>query len=206
MNIFFNEEDLSWIDKLAEQDYLIIDDFFNEKELIEIDTLFNYQIEDEKLIKAGVGAINYKIVDDVRGDFIYWLNESRDTTFINFFNRIKEITYLLNRYCYLSISGNEFHLALYPKGAFYTKHIDQFKDRKNRLISIIFYLNENWKPGDGGELKIYKEQEIIVPPIYNRLVMFKSDSIEHEVLVTNVNRKSITGWLLYQPAGLGFLS
>jgi SM-20-related protein len=105
LNKLFNEDDLSWIDKLADQDYLIIDDFFNKKELIEIDIFFNQQIESDNLIKAGIGATTYKIVKDVRGDFIFWLNESRDTTFAHFFNRIKEITFLLNRYCYLSISG-----------------------------------------------------------------------------------------------------
>lgn len=206
MKTILSEEDLSWLDKLAEQDYLVIDDFFNENELIEIDDFFDTQIKNENLKKAGIGATNYKIVEDVRGDFIYWLNESRDVTFSSFFKRIKEITYLLNRYCYLSISGNEFHLALYPKGAFYDKHLDQFQERNNRLISVVFYLNKDWKQGDGGELKIYKETEIIVPPLYNRLVIFKSDVVEHEVLITNVNRKSITGWLLYQPAGLGYLS
>lgn len=206
MNSLFNEQDLSWIDKLAEQDYLIIDNFFNEEELIQINNFFNAQIEADNLVKAGIGATNYKIIEDVRGDFIYWLNEARDTTFSEFFKRIKEITFLLNRYCYLSISGNEFHMALYPKGAHYDRHLDQFKERNNRLISVVFYLNENWKQGDGGELKIYKEQEIVIPPIYNRLVLFKSDVVEHEVLVTHVNRKSITGWLLYQPVGLGYLA
>lgn len=206
MKTVFNEENLSWIDELAEQDYLIIDNFFTEDELKEINSFFNAQIKADKLTKAGVGASNYKIIEDVRGDFIYWLNETRDMAFSLFFNKIKEITRLLNRYCYLSISGNEFHLALYPKGAYYDKHLDQFQERNNRLISVVFYLNENWKDGDGGELKVYKKQEIIIPPLYNRLVMFKSDVVEHEVLVTNVNRKSITGWLLYQPAGLGYLS
>ena len=74
------------------------------------------------------------------------------------------------------------------------------------MISIIIYFNENWKKGDGGELRIYKENETLdIEPLSNRLVMFKSGELEHEVLKTNTSRKSITGWLLYKPSSVGYL-
>lgn len=60
--------------------------------------------------------------------------------------------------------------------------------------------------GDGGDLVIYKEdQEIVVEPIAKRLLLFKSDLIENEALRTNVPRYSLTGWLLHQPASVGYL-
>jgi SM-20-related protein len=36
-------------------------------------------------------------------------------------------------------------------------------------------------------------------------VLFRSDTVPHEVLETRVERWSLTGWLLRQPPGLGFL-
>jgi len=70
----------------------------------------------------------------------------------------------------------------------------------------LIYLNKNWQKGDGGELVIYKdEQEIIIEPLGKRLLLIKSDTIEHEVLTTNIQRYSLTGWLLRQPASVGYL-
>jgi SM-20-related protein len=106
----------------------------------------------------------------------------------------------------LSLAGYEFHYAHYPERTFYKRHVDQFKDRSNRLITFILYLNDGWSPGDGGELMIYKgDQEIKVEPIMNRCVLFKTEGLEHEVLLSNTSRFSLTGWLLYQPSGVGYL-
>jgi SM-20-related protein len=106
---------------------------------------------------------------------------------------------------FLSISDYEFHFALYPPQTRYEKHIDQFHGKKNRVLSMLIYLNEDWKPGDGGELKIYGlgANTTLIEPIAKRMVIFKSDTVEHEVLLTQTSRKSITGWLLHQPATIG---
>ena len=63
------------------------------------------------------------------------------------------------------------------------------------------------KTGDGGELRIFRENnaDLIVEPLAGRAVIFKSNVIEHEVLVTNKSRYSLTGWLLYQPTSVGYL-
>lgn len=70
---------------------------------------------------------------------------------------------------------------------------------------MLIYLNEDWKQGDGGELKIYQDDgnEILTEPIAMRLLMFKSDTVEHEEMLTNVPRKSLTGWLLHKPNTVG---
>lgn len=207
MIVDFDVSDLSWIDKLADSDYLVIDNFIKNDQLLAVNDLFNVLIAQDELKKAGIGSIDFQIVNEVRGDFIHWIDETQAAQLSFFFDKISTISEQLNRYCYLGIKSHEFHFALYPKGSFYEKHLDQFQERTNRMISVVFYLNENWQEGDGGELKIYKASgDIIVPPLANRLVLFKSDLIEHEVLKTTTSRKSITGWLLRKPAGLGFLS
>jgi SM-20-related protein len=204
---YTEEEWLAWMDRLAVNDYVIVDDFISDDLFGHIMSFFSKMEESDKLKKAGIGALqDFQVKAEIRGDFIYWLDENRDTELSPFFGLMNELTRNLKRFCYLSLSGSEFHIAKYPAGSFYHRHLDQFQERSNRQITVLIYLNKNWKKGDGGELVIYKNgAEIMVEPAARRLLVFKSDVIEHEVLTTNVPRYSLTGWLLHQPAGIGYL-
>lgn len=198
---------INWMDQLAYNDYVIVDDFITDQLFESVMHFFSEMEKEDKLKKAGIGALqDFQVKAEVRGDFIYWLEEDRDIQFKPFFTMMDELKQKLLRYCYLSLSGSEFHIAKYPAGSFYHRHLDQFSERSNRQITVLVYLNKNWKKGDGGELVIHKEgNEIIVEPVAKRLLLFKSDLIEHEVLTTHVPRYSLTGWLLHQPAGVGYL-
>ena len=204
----YTEEDwLGWMDQLADNDYVIVDDFISDEMYNGIMEFFHEMESADKLKKAGIGAQqDFQVKAEIRGDFIYWLDEERDKALGSFFQLKDELMQNIKRFCYLSLSGSEFHIAKYPVGSFYHWHLDQFQERTNRQITVLIYLNGSWKKGDGGELVIYRDkQEIIVEPIAKRLLLFKSDTIEHEVLKTNVPRYSLTGWLLHQPAGIGYL-
>lgn len=204
---YSNDQWLGWMDRLAEDDFVIVDDFISDELYEQIMGFFQEKESSDQLKKAGIGAqADFQVKAEIRGDFIYWLDENRDKELSPFFKVIEELTQNLKRFCYLSLSGSEFHIAKYPAGSFYHKHLDQFNERTNRQITVLIYLNKKWQKGDGGELVIYKdEEEIKVEPIAKRLLLFKSDVIEHEVLTTNVPRYSLTGWLLHQPSGLGYL-
>lgn len=193
------------MDLLAQQDYAIIDNFLEDPALNEIIDFFERKINEDKLAKAAIGtSIDKKIIDEIRGDYTYWLDKKRDENSLSLFNTLDEMKMLFNRFFFLSLSDYEFHLALYPKGTFYKKHLDQFQGRNNRMISMIIYLNHEWKSGDGGELRIYPEgkEPKTIAPLMNRCVLFRSDLLYHEVLTANKDRKSITGWMLYQPTPL----
>ena len=208
MSEYSEDQWISWMDELAENEYVIVDDFISEELYKQIKNYFTQLDEDEKLRKAGIGALGeFKIEKEVRGDFIYWLDRERDVVMSPFFELMEEVNEKLKRYCFISLSGSEFHLAKYPAGSYYHRHLDQFNNRNNRQITILIYLNDAWKKGDGGELRIFKEGEesVLIEPVARRLLLFKSDSVEHEVLTTNVPRYSLTGWLLRQPASLGYL-
>ncbi len=61
---------------------------------------------------------------------------------------------------------------------------------------MISYLNKDWKEEDGGQLLIHPEKgEQTINPTQGKTVFFKSSELEHEVLVSNKQRMSITGWL-----------
>lgn len=205
--VYSEEKWISWMDELSEKDVVIVDDFISDELYQTIMEFFLAVEENERLKKAGIGtSLDYQIQKEVRGDLIYWLDPERDKPLAPFFGLMKELREKLGMYCFISLSGSEFHLAKYPIGSKYEKHIDQFNKRSNRQITVLIYLNKDWKKGNGGELKVYNDTgSFLVEPIAKRLLVFKSDVIEHEVLPTKVPRYSLSGWLLRQPATLGGL-
>lgn len=198
------EDWLSWMDSLSLNKYIVIDNFLDKQRLLNIQSFFKSHLND--FAKAGIGALgDHTVRNDIRGDFTFWLDRKRDYMLRDFWDLIEETMFVYNRYCYLALSGYEFHLAYYPKGGHYDKHLDQFKNRCNRTISMVIYLNKTWKKGDGGELEIFLNDDtsILVEPIEARCVMFKSSDVPHAVLASNKPRFSLTGWLLQQPSALG---
>ena len=153
---------------------------------------------DKQMHSAGTG--NNIIVEQnklFRSDMIYWLDRKHENESENsFLDMVDAFILYLNETCYTGITEYEFHYALYEKGSFYKRHLDQFKNNDSRKYTMILYLNEAWVKNDGGELCIYQEgNEQNISPNEGKMVFFKSNELEHEVLVTNKPRMSITGWL-----------
>ena len=152
----------------------------------------------ELLIPAGVGNIQ-KLQHNqlIRKDIIYWLDRKNNNIYENeFLTQIEAFICYLNESCFAGITGYEFHYSLYEKGAFYRKHLDQFQDNSSRQFSLISYLNLDWKIEDGGELCIYQENNIQkISPTNGKTIFFKSNELVHDVLTTQKQRLSITGWL-----------
>lgn len=156
-------------------------------------------MSEDALSSAGTGN-EAKIHHDktVRSDKIYWLDKSHNDPYENeFFKLIENFINYLNETCYTGIKEYEFHYALYEKGSFYTRHMDRFKNDDSRQFSMITYLNPDWIEGDGGELCIHHNTGELqhISPKNGKGVFFKSNELEHEVLLTHVPRMSITGWL-----------
>ena len=130
-------------------------------------------------------------------DKIYWLDKKHNNPFENeFLQRVEDFIAYLNETCYAGINACEFHYAVYEKGSFYKRHKDQFKSNNNRKYSLVTYLNDNWVEADGGQLQVYGNSNMQqIQPNAQTAVLFKSDETEHEVLIANQSRMSITGWL-----------
>ena len=158
-----------------------------------------YDLQQQGKMKyAGIG--NEKIADtnqQMRGDKIYWLDKKNNN--INeqeFLDKVEDFIEHLNQTCYTGINDYEFHYAVYGQGSAYKKHRDQFKTDNNRKFSLICYLNDDWVAEDGGQLVIYQhDKPQTISPTAQKAVFFKSDEMEHEVLLSNKCRMSITGWL-----------
>jgi len=152
-----------------------------------------------KLMQAAGTGNDVLVVHDklVRSDQIYWLDRLHNDEHENaFFDLMDSFVDYLNQTCYAGIIGYEFHYTLYEKGAFYKKHIDQFRSNGSREFSMIIYLNAGWLPEDGGELCIHHPDSLqYITPTNGKSIFFKSSELEHEVLLTEKPRLSITGWL-----------
>lgn len=198
-------------EELATQEFTVVDDFLPSELYQHVLCQFDRYKAQDQLEPAGIGSLTtYQINENIRSDEIVWLDRNDCSEQISQYLQFiqEELIPHLNRNLFLSIKDYEFMLAYYPKGGFYKKHLDQFKERNNRLLSMVIYMNDGWQKGDGGELEVFhnnSDATTVVEPIGNRLVLFNSATVWHQVLPAHKGRKSVTGWLLKMPQGLGFL-
>lgn len=76
--------------------------------------------------------------------------------------------------------GNSVDLTLYTKDGFIENHEDGYD--QNRLCVILIYLNEDYKDGFGGEIKV-KDSNIIKPKFGEIVILdFTKNNVKHEVL------------------------
>ncbi len=186
----------SLIDDFLENRVGVCEDFIDYKLSHDLTSNLVFLYREEELKHAGVGNRDRSVVDpNIRSDKIFWLDKNKlQKSEELFFALIDSFVLYLNRTCFAGIKSYEFHYALYEKGTFYKKHIDQFKTDHGRAFSMIIYLNEEWIKKDGGELKVYKKAEVqLVSPDNRKCVFFKSDELPHEVLMVNKSRMSVTG-------------
>ena len=151
-------------------------------------------------VPAKVGKANaLQRVEEIRGDLTHWLDPAQPpgelAAFMKFLNEIMET---LNEQFYLGLKDFECHLATYPIGSFYKKHLDRFEKDSSRSISFIFYLHEEWTNKDGGELILYNHSNEVLEMILPRpgsMVIFLSEKFPHEVKPSLRERRSLTGWM-----------
>lgn len=182
------------LNALVEDGYIVIKDALD---ATVVTNLLANAKEEKDFKKAGIsGASDLHLDNNRRRDKIHWLDEDSDAQreFLTFTKGLQEY---LNRELYLGLSYYESHFAIYGKGDFYEKHLDCFKNSKNRVVTTVYYLNDAWQDNDGGELIVYDEDDKFlakVAPKSNTLVVFMSEKFPHEVLPAKVKRYSIAGW------------
>jgi len=181
-------------DALVTNGYIILENALNPNLPKE---LKNFAQSQTDFKQAGIsGASDLHLDSKRRTDKIHWIDEDGavQRQFLDFTNGLKDY---LNRELYLGLSYYESHFSIYDEGDFYETHLDAFKNSKNRVVTTVYYLNDEWKESDGGELVVYdKENKFLakVMPKANTLVVFMSEKFPHEVLPAKRKRYSIAGW------------
>jgi len=150
---------------------------------------------------AGVGrGEDRQLRPDVRTDRVDWLDPAALSAAQHlYWNALEQVRLAVNRTMFLGLYDFEAHLAVYPPGSRYRRHLDQFLGIGRRHLTCILYLNDRWNDADGGQLRIYTDpddpdacEELL--PLGGRLVTFLSARFLHEVLPARRERFSLTGW------------
>jgi SM-20-related protein len=146
----------------------------------------------------------------VRGDTVCWFDadatlESEDgrrgvrpgPEVAHFLSRMSLLREHLNRICFLSLTRIECHAACYETGAFYETHLDTPAGHSDRILSFSHYLSRRDESETGGYLRLHGvgSQPVDIEPRFDRLVVFRSRSVLHEVLPVASRRFSMTGWM-----------
>ncbi|EPJ81803.1 MULTISPECIES: 2OG-Fe(II) oxygenase [Pseudomonas] len=150
-----------------------------------------------ELAPAAVGRGPFsEIREGIRGDHIQWIEAGQAQACDHYLGLMDSLREAMNRGLFLGLEDFESHFALYPPGAFYLRHVDRFRDDDRRMVSAVLYLNDDWLPEHGGQLRMYLDENLEqdVVPIGGCLVVFLSGDIPHEVLPATRDRLSLTGW------------
>lgn len=195
-------------DELAEYGYAVADQFLSQNEVDAILGEDDFKNSIEKFRKAGIGKDQAKQINEaIRGDYIQWVDKTSASQPVRqYLSRVDKLIGFLNQSLFLSLKDFEVHMTIYPPGSFYKRHLDQFKKDDHRKLSVICYLNNDWREEHGGQLRMHlPDRALDVLPLAGRLVCFRSDQIEHEVLPATRERMSLTGWILDQVSDLRHL-
>lgn len=193
-----NEEIDQIVHETMSQGWSYRPQLFTSSQVRKINDFFDSHRGDFTEAQVGLKSERKKDIS-IRSDSTLWLDPlSPPGEFKEVFEFLESLKLSLNEHLYLGLRDYETHLSLYPPGTFYKTHCDCFQKDASRVISFILYLNPNWLPGDGGELKFYDNEMNVIntfAPSEGSLVLFLSADFPHEVLPGNKERRSLTGWI-----------
>ena len=177
------------LDKFVDDGWMIIDGVFENKALLALQSESGFIDYRDAELTAGIR------VSDIRGDRIRWITENFFAGYY-YLQSINALAALFNQSLFAGIRHSEAHYACYPVSFGYQWHSDNPAGRDERVISAVFYLNDDWSDNDGGALEIVDKHGIHhnVMPVANRLVIFDSD-LQHQVQIAHRQRYSIATWM-----------
>jgi SM-20-related protein len=136
---------------------------------------------------------------EIRGDATLWLDDPRaGAAAAAYLASLDALRTAINRRLFLGADAIEAHYAEYPAGARYARHRDRFRDDDARVVSLVTYLNPDWRDEDGGALRLALDTgEIDIVPRTGSIVFLSE--LEHEVLPASRERRSIAAWMRRRP-------
>jgi len=172
-------------EQINEKGWAVIDDYLPYRTIQEL------KEESKQLLKDGIIDLQQDMSQ------IAWINPEKcfpaQSSVLQSFQKLR---HHLNRENYLGLSELELQASIIPKHGYSQKHVDNFHSSSKKVLTVMLFLNQQWKPADEGQLRIYlkNNMSIDVAPIGGRLVAFLSNTFEYEVLPTYVTGYSLTGW------------
>lgn len=149
----------------------------------------------EGLAPAGTGRAGTFRAHGVRGDRVRWLSTDGPDAERAVLEGLDGFRQRLNAELRANAHEVEAHVACYPPGHGYPRHVDGFRQGNRRVVSLVCYLNPGWRAEDGGCLRLHlPDGPKDVVPLQGRCVAFASEEIEHEVLPGTRERWSLAAW------------
>lgn len=186
---------------LAEQGWVVLPAFLPLEQVQALREQAQAQWQAGDFHAAGIGrGQELNVNEAVRNDHVQWLERAQTGALADYQDFIEHLRQSLNQQLYLGLFEFEAHFAVYPPGAFYKRHLDNFRGTSARLITAIVYLNEDWCESDCGQLRFYTDGTdggdfVDIFPHAGSLVLFRSTRFWHEVMPARRERFSVTGWL-----------
>ncbi|MCX5496456.1 2OG-Fe(II) oxygenase [Kaistia dalseonensis] len=149
---------------------------------------------------AGVGRdAGLRRDGDIRRAAIRWFDggTAAERAFLALADGLKTA---INRRLFLGLFDFECNFIAYPVGGFYGRHLDSLAGAKNRVVSLVAYLDPDWSAEDGGFLRVWSAPDDhgapaeAIQPMAGRIVLMLSEEIPHEVLPAHRPRHAIAGW------------
>ncbi|HEX4910390.1 MAG TPA: 2OG-Fe(II) oxygenase [Permianibacter sp.] len=183
--------------QLRQQDYLVIPDAIAPDAVAALRQELLQFRELGRLQPAAIGHGNGRqLATQTRSDLTCWLTGETQVQ-QRWLAAMEDLRQVLNQQLMLGLVEYECHYACYPPGSFYRRHLDAFRGNNARQVSTVLYLNPDWSAADGGQLCLYRDQELLetVVPQPGTLVVFLAEHVPHEVQEAHRERLSIAGWL-----------
>jgi SM-20-related protein len=193
--------DAALAETIAVEGWAVVAGFIESETISELRAECRRFAEEGALRAAAIGnSTRRQTRSDIRTDEIRWLDEAHGTPAQHrCLARFEMLRLALNRELQLGLFDFECHFSRFAPGAFYRKHIDQFRGDNRRRLSCVLYLNGNWEREYGGELRLHldavetgKFEDVL--PVGGTLVLFLSERFAHEVLPAKRERLSLAGW------------
>ncbi|MEZ5946576.1 MAG: 2OG-Fe(II) oxygenase [Hyphomonas sp.] len=161
----------------------------------------------DDLAPAGVGRDDaFQLDRSIRRSRIAWLDGSSPAQ-ADFLAWAEQLRETINRALMIGLFEFEACYAVYRPGGFYDRHLDSFEGARNRVVSLVVYLNEDWQDGDGGALLVWPEgageddaPEARLVPEGGGVVFMLSETIPHAVEATERTRYAVAAWWRVNPS------
>lgn len=167
---------------------------------------------EDDLSPAGIGREEaFQLDRSIRQTRIAWMDGSTPAQ-AGFLLWAEQLREAINRALMIGLFEFEACFAVYRPGGFYDRHLDSFEGARNRVVSLVVYLNDGWDAADGGALVIWPEGAGAEAAPAARLmperagaVFMLSETVPHAVEVTHASRFAIAAWWRVNPSIQGQL-
>ncbi|MCB9674764.1 MAG: 2OG-Fe(II) oxygenase [Alphaproteobacteria bacterium] len=180
------------VEALGSGDIVVRDDAFGAALGLQTREVLAAWLASGRLDPAGVGRDGR--ITEVRRDLTAWVDPG-EPGLAEAFARFEQLRGMLASDLRIGLHRFAVQAACYREGAWYRAHLDAFRGDPSRVVTAIWYVNPDWTPADGGSLRAWVPGGTReVEPRLDRLVLFLSERVRHEVLPAHRERFALTAW------------